>query len=233
MKHILITGGAKGIGKALVEELATGDYKITATCNESKTAAKQVAAKLPNVEYVTVNLEDRKALDAFVAKMLKADPVDVLINNAGIYVGKPFEKMSKAELYQQVDLNLAAPALLIHELLPSLKKTQAPLIINVSSQAVHEHITGEAIYSAVKSAITTLSHVLRAELNPQGIRLVTVEPFAVNTYGIPEPSGMVLPEELAKTMRYAIELPDHLQLDTIGMSHIKQTRPDYPDWIER
>jgi len=89
------------------------------------------------------------------------------------------------------------------------------------------------MYSAVKAAVSTLSYVLRAELNPEGIRVTAVEPYGVNTYGIPEPSGIMLPEDLAKTIRYVVELPDHLQLDTVCMSHIKQTRPDYPGWIQR
>jgi NADP-dependent 3-hydroxy acid dehydrogenase YdfG len=233
MKHILVTGGAKGIGKAIVEELATNGHKVTATYHGSKAAAEEVMAKFPNVHYKAVNLEDRESLTAFIATLLQAEPIDVLVNNAGIYVGKPFEKMTEAELYQQIDLNFTAPSRLIHGLLPSLKQTKAPLIINISSQAVHERISGEAMYTAVKAALSALSYVLKAELNPQGVRVVTVEPFAVNTYGIPEPSGMILPEELAQTIRYAIDLPDHLQLDDIGISHIKQPRPDYPNWIEQ
>jgi 3-oxoacyl-[acyl-carrier protein] reductase len=232
MKHILITGGAKGIGRALVEELAANNYKITATYHGSKAAAQEVQSKFPNVTYMAVNLEDRPGLNAFIAEVLKNDPVDVLVNNAGIYVGKPFEKMTEAELYQQIDLNFAAPARLIQGLLPSLKKVKSPLILNISSQAVHERISGEAMYTAAKAALSNLSYILRAELNP-AVRVVTVEPFAVNTYGLAEPSGMILPKELAQTIRYAIEMPDHLQLDNLGISHIKQPRPDYPNWIEQ
>ncbi len=233
MKHILITGGAKGIGKALVEDLAGHGYKVSATYRGSKTVAEELEVKFPNVHYMPVDLQDRKALDQFISKSLAAEPIDVLINNAGVYVGKPFEKMSKEELFQQIDLNFAAPARLIQGLLPSLLKSKSPLIINISSQAVHERISGEAMYTAVKAALSTLSYVLRAELNPKGVRIVTVEPFAVNTYGLKEPSGMILPEELAETVRMAIEMPNHLQLDNLGISHIKQPRPDYPDWIEQ
>ncbi len=233
MKHILITGGAKGIGRAIVEELAARDHKITATYNSSKAAADSIMKKFPNVQYVRVDLEDRQALDACIRKLVKAGPIDVLINNAGIYLGKAFEKMSEAELYQQADLLIAAPARLIQGLLPSLKKSESPLIVNISSQAVQARLTGEAMYSAAKSAISTLSHVLRAELNPQGVRVTTVEPFGVNTYGIPEPSNLILPEDLAKLVRYAIEMPPHLQLDTFSVSHLKQARPDFPEWVEK
>ncbi|HEY1835767.1 MAG TPA: SDR family oxidoreductase [Candidatus Saccharimonadales bacterium] len=233
MKHIFVTGGAKGIGKAIVEELVAHNYKITATYHESKDAAEVVMSKYPNVHYVAVDLQDRQSLDACIDKVVKVGPIDVLVNNAGLYVGKAFEKMTEAELYQQVDLNFAAPARLIQGLLPSLKKTEAPLIVNISSQAVHARLTGEAMYSAAKAAVSTLSYVLRAELNPKGIRVTAVEPFGVNTYGLPEPSNIILPEDLAKTVRYCLELPDHLQLDTVGISHIKQSRPDFPAWAER
>lgn len=234
MKHILVTGGAKGIGKAIVEDLAKRGHKITATYHGSKEAAEKLAAKYPNVAFRQVDLENREAIQAFVADIkASGEPVDVLVNNAGLYVGKSFEKMTAEEVLQQIDLNFTAPALLIHGLLPVLKKSKAPLIINISSQAVHARRTGEAMYTAAKTALSTLAFVLRAELNPHGVRLAAIEPFGVNTYGIPEPSGMIKPEELAQTISMAIELPDHLQLDNLGLSHINQPRPDYPDWIER
>lgn len=229
MKHILVTGGARGIGKAVVEELAGNGFEVTATYHDSKTPAEEIIAKYPNIKYEAVDLENRADMDALIEKLAKGKPIDVLINNAGVYAGKAFEKMSDAELYEQIDLNFTAPARIIHGLLPALKKSASPLIINISSQAVNEKIAGEAMYASVKTAVSTLSYILRAELNPKGIRVVTVEPFAVNTYGLPEPSKMILPEELARTIRYAIELPDHLQLDTLGISHVGQPRPDYPN----
>lgn len=233
MKHIVVTGGARGIGRAIVEQLAGAGYTVTATYKGSKEAANEIAGKYPNVTFCRVDLENRKELDEFITQLNAGPAVDVLVNNAGIYVGKPFENMSEAELYQQVDLNFAAPARLMHGLLPGLQKSKIPLVINISSQAATGKLTGEAMYSAVKAALTTLSFVLRAELNQKGIRFVSVEPFGVNTYGIPEPSEMVLPEELAKLIQYAVELPEHLQLDTLSVSHISQARPDFPDWIER
>jgi NAD(P)-dependent dehydrogenase (short-subunit alcohol dehydrogenase family) len=232
MKHIVVTGGARGIGRAIVEELAGGDYKITATYNGSKTAADELAAKYSKVEFVQADLQDRKAVARCAEEITKRGPVDVLVNNAGVYIPKSFAKMIEAELLQQTDLNFTALALLTHKLLPALRQAEAALIINISSQAVHARLTGEAVYSAVKAGVSTLSYVLRAELNPEGIRVTAIEPFGVNTYGMPEPSNMILPGELAQTVRYVVELPDHLQLDTVGMSHIKQTRPTYPEWIE-
>ena len=225
-KRVLVTGGARGIGRAIVEELVRFGYDVVATHYKTDDLVK-------GAQYLRVNLTDRGELDKFITQVGNREPIDVLINNAGLWLGKPFEKMSKEELFEQIDLNLAAPARLIHGLLPSLKKSKAPLVINLSSQAVHPVFPGEAMYSAVKSALSTLSTVLRTELNPLGVRVTTFQPWGVNTYGIAEPSRMVLPPELAKVVRYVIELPDHLQLDTVSISHIKQFRGEYPDWIEK
>lgn len=233
MKHVFVTGGAKGIGRAIVEDLAENGYNVTATCHESTEVAQEIEAKYPKVAFKQVDLQDRKRVDALIAELQAGDPIDVLINNAGIYTGKRFTKMTEAELYQQVDLNLVAPARLIHGLVPSLAKTKSPIVVNISSQAAEARLTGEAMYSAVKSALSTLSNILRAELNPRGIRVVTIEPFAVNTYGIPEPSSMMPPKDIAQIIRYAIETPDYIQLDTVRLSHIKQTRPDFPEWVEQ
>lgn len=226
MKKILVTGGARGIGKAIVDELAGAGHKVVATYHASKPSNGKV-------DYRKVNLEDREELDAFIDQVAKEEPIDVLINNAGIYLGKVFEKMTKEEMFEQIDLNFAAPSRLMHGLLPALKKSKTPLIINISSQAAHPIMPGEAMYSAVKSALSTLSSILRIELNPKRVRLTTIEPWGVNTYGIPEPSNMILPKELAQVIKYVVEAPDHIQFDTINLSHVKQWRANYPEWIEK
>ncbi len=177
MKRVVVTGGAKGIGRAIVEELASGDYKIIATFYHSAASAKELNTALPNVQYHQVNLRDKNESSNFLNKLNKEAPVDVLINNAGIWLGKPFENMTEDELYEQAELNFTAPARIIHGLLPLLKKAKAPIIINISSQAANPIFPGEAMYSAAKSGLSTLSQVLRAELNPLGIRVITLEPW--------------------------------------------------------
>lgn len=231
-KRVLVTGGAKGIGKALVEALASKDYKVVATYSGSKESAEKLNKKYQNVSFYQVDLTDRSALNTFITEIMNSKPFDVLINNAGIWLGKPFEKMSETELFEQIDLNFAAPARLTHGLLPNLKQAKAPLVINISSQAAQPVFPGEAMYSATKSALSTLSQVLRAELNPVGVRVLTVEPWGVNTYGLPEPSGLVPPEDLANIILQAIETPDYIQLEKVGISHVQQSRGSYPDWIE-
>jgi NAD(P)-dependent dehydrogenase (short-subunit alcohol dehydrogenase family) len=230
-KRVLITGGARGIGRAILEELAPQGHDILATYFTSEKAAKDLAAKFPNVRFIKVDLRDRKDLEQFV-KEISGESLDVLVNNAGLWIGKPFAKMSSEELLEQIDLNLTAPALLTRKLLSNLKKSKAPLVVTISSQAANPIFPGEAMYSAVKAGLSTLTNVLRTELNPEGVRLTTFEPFGVNTYGADEPSNMIVPQELAAVVRYVIEGPDHLQLDRIGMSHINQWRGEYPEWIE-
>lgn len=225
-KRVLVTGGARGIGRAVVEELSSHGYEVIATHYKTTPVAQQ------NVTYYRVNLRDKKQINDFLNEV-NSDPLDVLINNAGLWLGKSFEKTSEDELFEQVELNFAAPARLMQGLLPALKKSKAPMIINMSSQAAHPVYPGEAMYSAAKAALSTLSQVLRMELSPKGVRVITVEPWGVNTYGIAEPSGLVLPEELAQTIRYVIEAPEHLMIEKVGISHIKQWRGKYPDWIEK
>lgn len=233
MKRVLVTGGARGFGRAIVEELAPKGYEIIATYFQSKEAADEIATKCPNVRFIEVDLRNRETLDSFVGDINKESLIDVLVSNAGIWIGGVFEKATKEDIYEQIDLNFTAPTMLLHGLLPLLKKAKSPLVINISSQAAHPVYPGEAIYSAVKSALSTLSQVLRTELNPHGIRVSTFEPWGVNTYGVTEPSGMILPQELAQVIRYVMEAPNHLQFDTINLSHIKQWRGEYPDFIEK
>lgn len=226
-KKVLVTGGARGIGKAIVEELAKNGYEVIATYNSTK------PANLANVIYYQVNLRDKKEINKFLKKITAEPAIDILVNNAGIWCGKLFEQMSEDELFEQVELNFAAPARLIKGLLPTLKESKAPLIINISSQAAHPLYAGEAMYSASKSAISTLSQVLRTELNPGGVRVVTVEPWRVDTYGTKEPNDKLLSSEVAELVLYITEAPAHIQFETVGIGHIKQWRGEYPKWIKK
>lgn len=232
MKRIIVSGGARGIGRAIVEELAPEGHKIIATFNNSDKAAKELAAKYPNVEFVEIDLTNREAVTRFIKEMSK-EKIDVYIGNAGLWLGKIFEKNTEEELLEQVDLNFASQAQLMRGFLPALERSESGQMIIISSQAANPVFPGEAMYSASKAALSTLAKVLRAELNRKGIRLTTFEPWGVNTYGISEPSGMVKPKELAEIVRFVINTPSHLQLDTIGISHVKQWRGDFPEWVEQ
>ena len=180
-----------------------------------------------------VDLEDEKEVLKFAKEINKKfKSLDVLVNNAGVYIGKRFDKQPLSEIIKMLNLNLRAHLILTHELLNLLKKGENSQIVNISSCAVSVNFYGEAVYSATKSAISSFSNVLRKELNSEGIRITAIEPFGVDTYPTPQPDYLLNPMEIGEVVKYVIKRPPFVQIDVVELSHIKQWRGTKPDWIE-
>lgn len=233
-KICLITGASKGIGFAIAEALAP-HFETLILVARDKGNLEKAAAKLPSgkVIIVSADLEDEKGIKKLVTHIKKTyGALDVLVNNAGVYIGKRFEKTSLEEINRMINLNFRSYSLLTHQLLPLLKKGENPQIINTSSCATHAQLYGEALYSATKAAVTALSNVLRKELNEQGIRVTAIHPWGVDTYAIPQPEVLLNPNEVGKVVSFVATSLPMTQIDTIELSHIKQWRGSKPGWIE-
>ena len=106
--------------------------------------------------------------------------LDILINNAGLSRGALHEQSNVEDLRLMLDTNVFALANLSRLAIPALKQTAGD-IVNVSSTVAKAMIPGSALYSATKAAVAAFSEVLRKELGPAGVRLVTIYPGFVDT----------------------------------------------------
>jgi len=234
MKTALVTGASRGIGLAIAKAIAPSVDNLIIVAKHQETLDK-AALKIEGTKLtkMVANLEDEKEILRLVRDINKElDHLDILVNNAGVYIGKRFGKSSLEEINRMINLDLAAYIVLTHQLLPLLKKGTNPQIINVSSWATSVQLFGEAVYSATKAGVSAFSNVLRKELNSENIKVTSIEPGGVDTYEVPRPDVLINPDDIGELVRYIISCPPALQIDTVGLTHIRQWRGDRPGWIE-
>ncbi len=213
----LITGATKGIGKAITEALADRGYELFITSRnprELEDLKDELIAKydVTTVHYHAADLSVKKDRQELIEQINKSCPqLDILINNAGVYLAS--ESMLKEEehvIRYSMEVNLFAPFDLTRALIPLLKKSRHPHIINICSVASLHAYSGAASYSVSKHAFLGFSRNLRAELMPQKIKVTSLLPGSTwsNSWaGADLPRERIMePEDVAKVVLCAIDL---------------------------
>lgn len=173
-KNIFITGVSRGIGEAVSLKIAqTGDNRLF-LLSRNKKRMEQLREKLladnpaNEVFILAFDLNNTGLLSELKAEVLKnTDTLDILINNAGTIVVKQFSESTESDIDRQFDVNYKAPALLIKEFLPLLKKSKKAHVVNISSMAGFQgsqKFPGLSHYSSSKAAISALTECLAAEI---------------------------------------------------------------------
>ena len=149
-KTALITGASRGIGFSIAKSLESEFETLILVAKHQETLDK-AASKITKAKVVPIvaDLTNQSDVLNVTKKVIKDfSSLDLLVNNAGIYIGKDFEKMSIEEINQMINLNFMTYYLLTQKLLPLLKKGDNSQIINISSCAAHTTLFGESLYSA-------------------------------------------------------------------------------------
>ena len=202
-KNVVVTGGASGIGKATVFELArAGGRVIIADVNEEGGAAVQREAEAAGltVEYLKLDLTDPKSVDAFAAQVLeRCGRVDVLANVAGWGKVQPFVENTPDFWERVVAVNLTGPVRLTQKLLPKMMEAGAGKIVNVSSDAGRVGSLGETMYSAAKGGMIAFTKSLAREAARGGVNVNCVCPGPTDT-----PLMAAVPEKFREAFVKAI-----------------------------
>ena len=188
-KTAIVTGGAAGIGAAIVERFkAEGTKVIVLDLNGDP----------------KVDITDYEAVKKAVAG---AGPVDILVNNAGWDMFKPFLKTDPAFWQKIVSINLMGALNLMHCVLPGMVESGGGKVVNIASDAGRVGSSGEAVYSACKGGIIAITKTLARELASKGVRLNTVCPGLTET-GMLESfmQGAGNPDKLREAYRRAIPI---------------------------
>ena len=164
-KTLIITGTSRGIGNSIVHLAANQGYKVYALSRKIKS--------LPETEMVyplKVNLSDEKDLDSFAA-LLKSEnvKVDVLINNAGAFLNRPFLETSKEDFEKIYRVNVFGLASITRKILPFI--TSDGHVLNISSMGGVDgssKFPGLAAYSSSKGAVNILTELLSEEFKDKG-----------------------------------------------------------------
>jgi NAD(P)-dependent dehydrogenase (short-subunit alcohol dehydrogenase family) len=184
--NILITGASKGIGYKLVQEFLKDKNNKVVALSRNSAGLKKLQAEAPNPENLRVlafDITDYKTADLHDA-LEQLPHIDILINNAGALLNKPFEETSLAEWKAIFDVNLFGPVKLIADILPKLKKAKAPHIVNIGSMGGIQgslKFKGLSAYSASKAALANLTECLAEELQEHAISVNCLCLGAVNT----------------------------------------------------
>jgi NAD(P)-dependent dehydrogenase (short-subunit alcohol dehydrogenase family) len=185
-KTAMITGGARGIGRAIARGLQeAGARVVVVDCDREPAEAlvKELAGKYPDrpVSFLLANLETLEDIAAIGDRFSNThEQLDVLVNNAGIEMDKPFEKILAADWNRIEAVNLRAPFFLTQRMLPFFPVTGGA-IINISS--IHStHAFANAIpYACSKAGLIALTRNLALELAPRHIRVNALCPGYVDT----------------------------------------------------
>lgn len=195
---VVVTGGTKGIGWAIIEEFAANGFDI-AFCSRSKAdleeRAKQLQGEYPTIK-VLVEAVDMRQKDQVLgfAKLIakKWGTIDVLVNNAGVFLPGEISKEEDGQLETMMETNLYSAYHLTRALLPQMTPQKSGHIFNICSIASKIAYPNGGSYSISKFALLGFSKVLREEMKEQGIRVTSILPGATwsNSW-----KGVDLPQE--------------------------------------
>jgi short-subunit dehydrogenase len=179
-KNIIITGTSRGIGYELAKQFADEGHNVLALSRNEKPIKALKNANISTFPFDISVDEDFQKVNAFIAENWKK--VDILINNAGALVNKPFEKTSIEEFKKVYNVNVFGVAQLIKCVLPFM--TTGSHVVNVSSMGGIQgsaKFAGLSAYSSSKGAIITLNELLAEEYKDKGIAFNTLALGAVQT----------------------------------------------------
>ena len=177
MRHIVITGGSRGIGAAVVRRFAENGDRIWFLYEKNDEAAEAVARET-GAQALRCDVADE---DQVAAAFAQIPQVDVLINNAGIADYDPINWVEPARFRRILDVNVTGAYLCIRAALPSMLRRQQGAIVNTASMWGLVGASCEAAYSASKAAVIGLTKALAKELGPSGIRVNAVAPGVIVT----------------------------------------------------
>lgn len=173
-KSALVTGGTRGIGRAIAERLRDDGARVVVTGTRPDGAAPT------GCEYVTVDFTDAAATQAFADEVAGIE-VNILINNAGINKVSPFAEIEPADFRRVQQVNVTAPFLLARAVVPGMKAKGWGRIVTISSIWGRISKAGRASYSASKFAVDGLTAALAAEVAEFGILANCVAPGFIDT----------------------------------------------------
>ncbi len=236
-KLVVITGASSGFGKALAIEFNKQGYPLLLLARRVELLKE---LNLSNTLCEQVDVTDKSALEAAVRKAEEVyGKADLLINNAGVMLLGNIQTQDSAEWQQMLNVNVMGVMNGMQVVMNDMKERQCGTIINISSIAGVKPFGNHAAYCASKYGVVGLSEVARGEMAPYNVRVMRVCPGAVDTELLSHTTsneikagyaewkkalgvGSITSEDVAKTIRFAYEMPQGVNLREIQIADTKQ-----------
>jgi 3-oxoacyl-[acyl-carrier protein] reductase len=180
----LVTGGSRGIGRAIVETLVAAGMTVAFTYRENATAAAEVVAAGPpsRISAEAVDVREAGACAAFVEKVAEtAGRIDLLVNNAGVIRDNTLGLLEDEEVRVVLETNVTGAFNMTRAVAPYMISARRGKIINLSSVSGEKGGRGQTNYAASKGALNGFTRALAVELAPRGITVNAVAPGVIET----------------------------------------------------
>lgn len=171
-EQVIVTGGSRGIGDAIVVELARRGFDVVALSRSGQSSAGHG---------MVCDMTDERSIADAIAKVGQRGPIAGLVNNAGAHEAKPSAELSLAEFEASMRLNASAVLVASREAYPYLKQAGEALIVNIGSFFDRLAVAENLAYCASKAAVGAITRCLASEWARDGIRVLDVAPGYVET----------------------------------------------------
>jgi len=182
-KRVVVTGGSRGIGRAIVEMLAGEGCDVTFFYRGNAEAAKEaVAAAGGNVTAEQLDVRDAAACAAAIERVMeRGERIDILVNNAGIIRDNQLAALEDDDVTDVLDTNVGGVFNVTRAVVPYMIMQRAGRIINLSSVSASKGGRGQTNYAASKGAIEAFTRALAVELAPRNVLVNAVAPGVIET----------------------------------------------------
>jgi len=229
---VLVTGAGRGIGRALAHAFAAEGAHV-ALQGKTKKNLEKVQRELKPFGVKTVILAGDVADEGTVSRCVSAaeqqlGPIDVLVNNAGIFATGPVDRIDALVFDRVLSVNLRGPFLMSRAVLPGMKSRRRGHIVNIASTAGRRGFPGGAAYCASKFGLAGLTEAMRYDVRSFDVRVTGVFPSTVAT-DLAREHGMSLnearaiqPEDVARSVVALVKMDDRALVKGL---EIWQTNP--------
>ena len=226
----ILTGASRGIGKAIAKALAQEGVRlalVARSMEKLQEVEKELRPSGAKVRIYPADIADPEAPGRIVREVIQQfGRLDILINNAGMALSKPLVETTTEEWDRQITVNARAPFLFCREAIPYLKKSEVPVIVNISSVVGYKGYILQGAYTASKHALMGMTKVLAQEVQKDGIRVYVISPGGVDTdlAASMRPdlnrSILISPDEIADIILYLLKHRGNAMIDEINVHRV-------------
>lgn len=223
-RTIVITGGSDGLGKSLAKYLSNENNVIIVATNEEKC---KIVANDNNCTYKVCDVANYSIVEKTINEIENEyNKIDVLINNAGLWIQEELDTNDSDRINSVVDVNLLGVINCSKAVIPFMKKNNDGLIININSQAGINHKAERVVYNATKWGVTGFSKSLQDEVAKYGIRVTDVMPGMMKTDMFNKMNIQKNMEngldtkEVCRLIQFIIDTPNDVMIPEVGIKNI-------------